>query len=377
MVKNKKGKLTVMLVFLIVVALILIVFKIVKDSVPRSPRQATTASAPTAIGGQGAGDGQSTQGGTRSQGARAQDGQGGQNRQSGQNNRQNASGTGDQGATVGSGNRAGGQRSGTAIRITRVALGTVENSVILNGDVLSSSQVSIYPVMAGKLTELRARAGDRISRGQVIAMVDPSRPGDSFFQSPVTSTVSGVVVSVPVNPGDTLQTNSVICVVGNLADLQIETHVPERYSVTVRRGLSAQISFEAMPGETFSAEVDELSPVLDPASRTLRIRLRLLPDQNGQVDPRVLAGMFATVSLVTNSKAAVPVIPRAALIKTYGTWIVFVVPPDSAVAHRKEVTLGLESESMVEILTGLETGEQVVSEGQNFLTDGDPVRIVE
>jgi multidrug efflux pump subunit AcrA (membrane-fusion protein) len=87
--------------------------------------------------------------------------------------------------------------------------------------------------------------------------------------------------------------------------------------------------------------------------------------------------MFATVSLVTNSKADVPVIPRASLIKTYGTWIVFVVPPDSTVARRKEVTLGLESESMVEILAGLETGEQVVSEGQNFLTDGDPVRIVE
>jgi multidrug efflux pump subunit AcrA (membrane-fusion protein) len=356
MMKNKKSKLTVMLVFLIVVTLILIIFKIVRDSVPESPRQAAT-------GGQGAAGGQSPQGGS-SQGGSSQGGQGSQ---------QNASGGGGQGA--GSGGR--GQRAGTAIRITQVTLGTVENSVILNGDVLSSSQVSIFPVMAGRLTELRIRAGDRINRGQVIAMIDPSRPGDSFFQSPVTSTVSGVAVSVPVNPGDTLQTNSVICVVGNLADLRIEAHVPERYSVNMRSGLPAQVSFEAMPGEVFPAEVDELSPVLDPASRTLRIRLRLLPGQNGRVDPRILAGMFATVSLVTNSRVDVPVIPRAALIKTYGTWIVFVVPPDSAVARRKEVTLGLESESMVEILTGLETGEQVVSEGQNFLTDGDPVRIVE
>jgi multidrug efflux pump subunit AcrA (membrane-fusion protein) len=73
----------------------------------------------------------------------------------------------------------------------------------------------------------------------------------------------------------------------------------------------------------------------------------------------------------------VPVIPRTALINTYGSWIIFVVPPGSNTASRKEVTLGLESEDMVEILTGLQPGEQVVTAGQNFLTDGDPVRIVE
>ena len=328
MVKNKKGKITAVLVFLVIVTLILIVFSIarsfIKDALPAE--RAVSQGAPASQGGQ-------------------REGSGG--------------------------------RAGTAIRITQVKQDTIENTVILTGDVFSSSQVSIYPAMAGKLTELRVRDGDRIRAGQVVAMVDPSRPGDSFFPNPVTSTVSGVVVSVPVNAGDTLLTNSVICVVGNLSDLRVETYVPERYSVTVYRGLPAQLSFEAMPGEVFPAEVDELSPVLDPASRTLRIRLRILPDSAGRVDSRILPGMFATISLVTNSRVDVPVIPRNALIQTYGTWIVFVVPKDASSARRREVTLGLESDTMVEILAGLEIGEQVVSEGQNFLTDGDPVRIVE
>ncbi|MDR2662475.1 MAG: efflux RND transporter periplasmic adaptor subunit, partial [Treponema sp.] len=192
-----------------------------------------------------------------------------------------------------------------------------------------------------------------------------------------TSTVSGVVLSAPVNVGETLQTGTAICVVGNLSDLQVETYVPERFSVTMRRGLPAQVSFEAMPGESFAAEVDELAPVLDPASRTMRIKLRFVPDASGRVDPRILAGMFATVSLVTNSRIDVPVIPREALINTYGSWIVFTVPQGGAAAVRKEVTLGLENEEMVEILSGLEAGELVVTAGQNFLTDGDPVRIVE
>jgi len=348
--KNIKGKVTVVLIFLIGVTFILIMFRIVRGLIPAS-RQAEGASAAQS-------------------GSASQAGQSGGSSGSG-------GGSSSGGSSGGGSGSGGGQRAGTAIRVIPVILGTIENSVILNGDVLSSSQVSIYPVMAGRLTELRVRAGDRINRGQVVAIIDPSRPGDAYFSNPVTSTVAGVVLSIPVNPGDTLQTNSVICVVGNLADLRIETYVPERHSVTMRRALPAQVSFEAMPGEVFAAEIDELSPVLDPASRTLRIRLRLLPDSSGRIDPRIMAGMFATVSLVTNSRKDVPVIPRASLIQTYGSWIVFVIPPDTTTASRREVTLGLESETMVEILTGLEQGERVVSEGQNFLTDGDPVRIVE
>ena len=360
-VKNIKDIATKILIILIIAVLVLIVIGIVRKFAPSAAVQSDSGTG-TGQGEERAGGGGRSGGGSGSGGQRAGQGE------------ERGSGGGR------SGDGGGGRRAGTAVRITPVALGTIENSVILNGDVLTSSQVTIFPAMAGTITEMRVGNGDRINRGQVIAMVDPSRPGDPFYPSPVLSTVSGVVMSVPVSRGDTVNTNSVICVVGNLGDLRVETHVPERYSVTMRRGLPAQVSFEAMPGEIFAAEIDELSPVLDPASRTLRIRLRILPDSGGRVDPRILAGMFATVSLVTNSRTDVPVIPREALINTYGTWIVFILPESSSGADRakrREVTLGLESETMVEILTGLKAGEMVVTEGQNFLADGDPVQIVE
>jgi multidrug efflux pump subunit AcrA (membrane-fusion protein) len=86
--------------------------------------------------------------------------------------------------------------------------------------------------------------------------------------------------------------------------------------------------------------------------------------------------MFATVSLVTNTRRDVPVIPREAVINTYGSWLVFVVDERNT-ARRRTVTLGLENESTIEVLEGLEFGDRVVSAGQNFLSDGDPVRIVD
>jgi RND family efflux transporter MFP subunit len=257
------------------------------------------------------------------------------------------------------------------VRTTEVVLGTIENSVVINGDVLAAGQVTIYPTVGGKLTELRFRVGDRVSRGQVVAMVDPSRPGEVFSQSPVISTISGTVLQAPLHSGDTVGTGTAVYIIGDLSVLEVETFVPERYANAARRGLAALVSLEALPGEAFPAAVYEVSPVLDPASRTLRIRLRF-----DRPDERIRAGMFATVSLVTNSRQDVPVIPRASVINTYGSWIVFVVDNDN-IARRKVISLGLENESSIEVLNGIETGDRVVSTGQNFLSDGDPVRVVE
>ncbi|MDR2079082.1 MAG: HlyD family efflux transporter periplasmic adaptor subunit, partial [Treponema sp.] len=136
----------------------------------------------------------------------------------------------------------GGQvRSATVIRARPVAPDTIENSLVINGDVLAQTQVSIYPTMAGKITEMRLQVGDRVSQGQTVAMVDPSRPGEVYSHSPVTSTISGTVLQVPVTPGDTVTTGTAVYVVGNLQSLVVETFVPERFSTAVRMNLSAQV----------------------------------------------------------------------------------------------------------------------------------------
>jgi len=301
----------------------------------------------------------------------------------GSNNANNAGNSGAPGSTPGNtpsnsnrGGNAGGSgggssRNATAIRVTPVSTSTIEKSIIINGEILARNQVTIYPTVGGKLVEIRLGIGDRVTSGQVVAMVDPSRPGEVYSRSPIVSTVSGTILQAPFNIGDTLTTQSAVYVVGDLSSLLVETFVPERFVASVKQGMRAQLTFEAISGETFIAEVIEINPVLDPASRTLRIRLRFV-----NPDSRIKAGMFATISLVTNRKVNVPVVQRTSVINTYGSWIVFTVDENS-IARRREVTLGIENEEFFEILSGLKTGENVVSAGQNFLSDGDPVRIVD
>ena len=79
--------------------------------------------------------------------------------------------------------------------------------------------------------------------------------------------------------------------------------------------------------------------------------------------------------------------PRVALLRAVNRTLEEVKTPDSSLfdlyirlmegAWRREVTLGLQSETMVEIIRGLDLGDRVVTAGQNFLSDGDPVNIVE
>ncbi|MDR0301318.1 MAG: efflux RND transporter periplasmic adaptor subunit [Treponema sp.] len=265
----------------------------------------------------------------------------------------------------------GNGRVATTVRVTPVSPGTIEKSVIINGEILARNQVTIFPTIGGRLVETRLGIGDKVNRGDVVAMIDPSRPGEVYSRSPVVSTVSGTVLQAPFNIGDTLTTQSAVFVVGDLSSLLVETHIPERFVAVVTQGLRASLRLEAIPDETFTAEVFEINPVLDPSSRTLRIRLRFI-----NPDSRIKAGMFATISLITNRKAGIPVIPRMSIINTYGSWIVFIVDENNIV-RRREIKLGIDNEEFVEVLEGVSMGDLVVSAGQNFLSDGDAVRIVE
>ncbi|MCL2042810.1 MAG: efflux RND transporter periplasmic adaptor subunit [Treponema sp.] len=274
------------------------------------------------------------------------------------------------------GGPGGGGRQAAVVQAVEVTADTIENSVVINGDVLARNQVAIFPTMGGRLVQLRFAIGSRVSAGSIVAMVDPSQPGEVFSFNPVVSPVSGTVLQAPFSIGDTVSAQSALYVVGDLSSLRVETFVPERFVAAITQGLRGDVTLEAIPGETFFAEIDEIDPVLDPASRTLRIRLRFI-NQQGQIvmDPRIRAGMFATISLVTRTRTNVPVIPRTSVISTYGSWIAFIVDENN-IARRRLLELGIENEQFFEVLSGIDLGERIVTAGQNFLTDGDPVRIV-
>jgi multidrug efflux pump subunit AcrA (membrane-fusion protein) len=244
----------------------------------------------------------------------------------------------------------------------------------VNGDIVSEQQVTVVPEAAGKLISVNAGLGQTVRKGQLLAQVDPSRPGAAYNPSSVYAPVSGVVASTPAAVGSTVSTGTALLVIASAGSLEIEARIPEREVGQLRAGLQAEVRLEAFPGETFAAELVRLSPVVDPVSRTKKIALRFT-----QNDPRVNAGMFARIKLNTRSYENVVSIPQEAVTDRRGTPVVYVVNSGDLTAPTvtmREIETGARVDGEVEIKSGLAAGEAVVVQGQQFLTDGAAVRVI-
>jgi RND family efflux transporter MFP subunit len=235
----------------------------------------------------------------------------------------------------------------------------------LNGDVASQSEVNIYPETSGKVVRVLKNLGDQVSRGQVIAYIDPSRPGAAYAQNPVLSAVSGTITSLPVRTGETVSTSTSIATVGSLNNLKVTIFVAEKYSAYLKTGLTAFLTFASAPDERFEASVSTVSPVVNNKNRTIEATLTL-----HERDARIKQGMFAGVQLVIQEKNDTLVIPKTAVKNYNGESTVYVIDANN-MARRVPVTLGLSNDSQVEITGGLESGDQVIIAGA--VTDGSAV----
>ena len=133
-------------------------------------------------------------------------------------------------------------------------------------------------------------------------------------------------------------------------------------------GQPARLRVEAFGDEVFRAKVLRIRPTIEASTGTVTVTLEV--DGRGQLRP----GMFASVQLETDTHENALVIPRSALVLDSIGDTVFV--RDGASAARREVSLGFREESFVEVLEGLEEGEELIVLGQDGLADGTPISLL-
>ena len=168
-----------------------------------------------------------------------------------------------------------------------------------------------------------------------------------------------------VSAGATVGTNSPIVTLVS-KETEIILQVEEARIGQVERNQPSQISVAAYPGEQFPGTVASISPTADARSRTFAVRVYPNDPQG-----RLRDGMFAQVGLQTPARQAL-LVPVQAIVNRSGRNIVFVVGADSRVQAR-EVTVGINDGRQVEVLTGLQVGEEVAISALDVLSDGTPV----
>lgn len=262
-----------------------------------------------------------------------------------------------------------GKKSQTVTPVRTVVANEVilQDYVMTSGDIQTQTSIEVFPSIGGTVVQMNVSLGSPVKKGDVIGYIDPSEPGSYYAKSPITCPISGSILTAPAKPGQKVQASSVITKIGDIENLQISAKIPERYVAELAVGQKAEIKLEAYPDVSFSASVVRISPVVDSATRTKEIILNF-----DKKDSRINAGMFAKVKLFTSAYKGTFAIGQDSIVSNSDKNYLFVVNDDDTVSKR-EVTLGKNVDGYYQILSGIEFGETVVTEGMLTLYEGAKV----
>ncbi len=178
--------------------------------------------------------------------------------------------------------------------------------------------------------------------------------GEMYSGSPTTQSGRSAVVTVmQVNP------------------LKVNVNISEQYYPLIKKGLKAEITADVYKGETFTGTVYRIAPTISSSTRSFTAELEL-PNRNDLLKP----GMFVRVAMDLGEVETF-VVPANTVMLQEGTNIRFVFMERNNVAERVEVLIGKRFDDKVEIISDkIKEGDQIISDGQARLINGDKVELV-
>jgi membrane fusion protein (multidrug efflux system) len=182
----------------------------------------------------------------------------------------------------------------------------------------------------------------------------------------VRAPFSGLVGARLMSLGDYVNNSTRLVTLQTVDPQRAVFQVPERYAqrLQVRQEVSFRVA--ALPDVEFTGVVDFVDPVVQLPSRTITVKAEV---PNRERDLR--AGMFIEARLATDMRPDAVIIPEDAILPLAGASFAWVITEGTA--SRRQVELGVRTPGFVEILAGVEAGEQVVVGGLERLSDGAPV----
>lgn len=166
-----------------------------------------------------------------------------------------------------------------------------------------------------------------------------------------------------------------VVTIADMDSLQVETDVAESNIEQIKVGQPCEIQLDALPNERFRGKVHMIVPTADRSKASVLVKVAFM-----EKDPRIIPEMSAKVAFLerevtVDEQKPVKVVPVSALAKYKGQDVVYVVVDSCAM--KKKIETGRRFESMVEILSGIESGDRVVISPQNKIRDGIKVKIIE
>lgn len=210
----------------------------------------------------------------------------------------------------------------------------------------------IVPRFSGIVTEVRTQVGDRVSAGEVLAVIESD---ESLSPYEMKTLIAGTVIDKHITLGEAVSREHAAFVVADLSSVWVDITVYQRDLLQVTTGQRVSISGgHDLPLAT--GKISYVAPIVDETTRTALARV-VLPNGDGVWRP----GSFITAQIMVDRLEVAVAVPRTALQMFEGRDVVFVQAEEGFVP--RPVTVGRTDQAHLEIVSGLAPGEHYVSQG--------------
>ena len=256
------------------------------------------------------------------------------------------------------------RRAEAALQAARTVLAHAEREFARGERLVAESAISEQ-----RRDDLR-HAVERARDERALAVVARDTARRNLADTQIRAPFAGTVDSLAVDIGDYVAPGTPVATLVDLARVRLFAGVTAGEAARLEPGLTARVSFADLGGRTFEATLMSVGRVADPVEGTYEIELWM-----DDADAAIRDGLIARIELPEVSQAQSLLAPRAALLRRDGRSEVFVVRAESgrSVARSRGLRTGRNDGQWIEILDGLEEGEEVVFDGHFALEDGSIV----
>lgn len=192
---------------------------------------------------------------------------------------------------------------------------------------------------------------------------DYSLAKENLAYTSIHAPISGVISTKDVAMGENIGPGKSLFTIVDVSSLYVEAGISEKDIGMVKLNQQVMMKIDALEGQIPQGKVTSIGPIPIEPAKTYPIKV-LVDNRNHQLK----AGMFATIEIVTESKKQVIGVPREAVILENGKQYVFVKKEGKA--EKKEVSTGMIMDGFIEIVEGIQIGEEIIVVGQEKLVDG-------
>ncbi len=307
------------------------------------------------------------------------------------------------------------------VNVTNIQRQLIKDNLVMTGTSASFKEVTVMSETQGKILSMNVELGQKVSVGQVIAVVDDELKVAQYktaqanlekaqkdlerfeallkekaateYQvegaklqvklaeaqytvakrqvedSKIKSPVSGTVIMKMMETGMMVGPATPVITVADLSQIKVRVSVPEKDIYKLKVNQTVEVSFEAIGKQKFNGKIYTISDKADEA-HTFMVEI-LVPNSQGIIK----AGMFATVDFKLPAERNAMFIPRKAINGSLKTPIVYVAQGNKAV--QKEVVLGVEKDTYIEVVSGLSESDLVIISGQNNLSENAEIEVIQ